>query len=155
MFQLGVAILNYLDDMAGVESKMKADFAYRCLENVLSKCGLEESKDKASPPSEIMTFLGVLFNSRTMTIEVTLDRLIEIKHLISVWKQKESASLKQLQSLIGKLNFVAACVRPGRIFISRLLNWLREISLEYVDRPKVEVVIPQLIKKDIEWWDRF
>ena len=29
MFQLGVAILNYLDDMAGVESKVKADFAYR------------------------------------------------------------------------------------------------------------------------------
>ena len=79
MLQIGIAILNYLDDLAGVENKSNAHFAYYCLGEVLAKCGLVESVDKASPPSEIMVFLGVLFNTITMTVEVTPDRLIEIK----------------------------------------------------------------------------
>ena len=85
MFKIGIAILNYLDDLAGVETTDKAWFAFYCLRNVLEKGGLEESKVKACIPSEIMTFLGVLFNSKTMTMEVTEDRLIEIKLLIVSW----------------------------------------------------------------------
>jgi hypothetical protein len=29
--------------------------------------------------------------------------------------------------LLGKLHFVDTCVRPGRLFVSRLLNWLRSV----------------------------
>ena len=45
--------------------------------------------------------------------------------MVESWFRKKKASLKELQSLLGKLHFVSACVRPGRIFVSRLLNWLR------------------------------
>lgn len=151
MFQLGVAILNYLDDLAGAEKRENALFAYNCLGSVLLKCGFEEASDKASPPSEIMTFLGVLFNSLTMTVEVTPERLLEIKKLIEVWLGKEFATLKEIQSLLGKLNFVAACVRPSRIFVSRLLNWLRSVyhSSDFYHS------IPQYVMKDLVWWYRF
>ena len=48
------------------------------------------------------------------------------------WLQYDSTNIllkkKELQSLLGKLNHVSQCVRPGRLFVSRLLNWLREIS---------------------------
>ena len=46
-------------------------FAYNCLSTVLQKCGFEEALDEASPPSEIMTFLGVLLNTISMTMEIT------------------------------------------------------------------------------------
>ena len=46
---------------------------------------------------------------------------------------------------------MAACVRPGRIFISRLLMWLRQINSENSD----SVLIPHEVKKDLDWWDRF
>jgi hypothetical protein len=42
------------------------------------------------------------------------------------WIDKKFAKLKEIQSLVGKLNFIASCVKPGRIFMSRLLNWLRD-----------------------------
>ena len=57
ILQIGLAILNHLDDLAGVEHKEYAIFAYNCLGAILQKCGFEESKNKASPPSEIMSFL--------------------------------------------------------------------------------------------------
>ena len=63
MLQIGIAILNYLDDLAGAERKDMTVFAYNCLGTVLQKCGFEEVLEKASPPSEIMSFLGVLFNT--------------------------------------------------------------------------------------------
>ena len=65
------------------------------------------------------------------------------------WLQYDSTNIllkkKELQSLLGKLNHVSQCVRPGRLFVSRLLNWLREIS--DVDT----VAIPEDFKLGLLW----
>ena len=100
-------------------------------------CGLEESVEKACHPSTRMVFIGVLFGTEALSLFVTKERLTEIKLLVQNWLSFETATLKQLQSLIGKLKFVAHCVKPSRIFISRLLNWLKEI--------------PEELKKDLRW----
>ena len=44
MFHLGVQILNYLDDLAGAETKERVCFAYSCLGAVLQRYGLKESQ---------------------------------------------------------------------------------------------------------------
>ena len=151
MFKIGILVLNYLDDLASAEKKELAEFSFLTLRTMLKKCGIEESVDKACPPSTVMPFLGVLFNTETMTLEVTPGRLEEIRSLISMWLKKETASLKEIQSLLGKLNFIAACVRPGRVFISRLLQWLKVLyHSENKSHP-----IPLYVKKDIQWWDKF
>ena len=118
---LGISIENYLDDLAGADCPEKAWKSYQELRNILEFCGLEESVEKACPPATRMVFIGVLFNTETLTLLVTQERLEEIKLLVQNWLKFETATLKQLQSLIGKLNFVAHCVKPSCIFISRLL----------------------------------
>jgi hypothetical protein len=67
MFRMGIPILNYLDDLAGAENSKDAWFAYNTLAVLLQKCGIEESIKKSNPPSQIMTFLGILFNSNDLT----------------------------------------------------------------------------------------
>lgn len=151
MFKIGIWVLNYLDDLASAEIKENAVFAFKTLQAVLKKCGIEEAQDKACPPSTIMTFVGVLFNTDTMTIEITPERLLELHDLLKTWLEKENATLKEIQSLLGKLNFVAACVRPGRIFISRMLKWLKILYKESDSYHS----IPVYVKKDILWWFRF
>ena len=96
-----------------------------------------------------MVFIGVLFNTVTMTIAITPEKLKDIILILTSWLSK--ASLKETQSLLGKLNFVAACVRPGRIFISRMLKWLKVL---YRKDSKLNV-IPDYVKKDILWWHTF
>ena len=44
--------------MAGGDT---AERSYAELGNLLCSCGVQESVDKASPPSTIMVFVGVLF----------------------------------------------------------------------------------------------
>ena len=151
LFKVGIYILNYIDDLASAETKEKAFCAFLTLQEILKKCGIEEAVKKACPPSTIMTFIGILFNTEKMTIEVTPQRLNEIRILLRIWLDKEQASLKEIQSLIGKLNFVACCVRPGHIFISRLIRWLKVLYKE----DKCEHLIPEYVKKDILWWYRF
>ena len=88
--------------------------------NLLVSCGIEESKEKACPPSTKMVFIGILFDTDDLTLSVTAEKVQEI--LVSTWLQKKSATLRELQSLVGKLNFIS-----GRVFICRILNWFRLI----------------------------
>ena len=143
-------IVNYLDDLAGADTPDKAWASFSELGNVLLYCGLEESVEKACTPSTEMVFIGILFNTETMTLKVTPERLAEIRSLVLEWLDKDMATLKELQSLLGKLNFVAHCVKPARIFICRLLNWLHRIQYSSNAQP-----IPLEAKKDLKWWGHF
>ena len=60
MFQIGIAILNYLDDLAGAEKKEHANFAYLRLGTVLGRCGINEAPDKACSPTEVMIFRCII-----------------------------------------------------------------------------------------------
>ena len=84
-----------------------------------------------------------------MTMQITPDRLKEIRELLLLWLGKRNTTLKDLQSLLGKLNFAASTVRAGRIFISRLINNLKEFP------SKGKRKITQEMRKDIEWWIQF
>ena len=86
------------------------------------------------------------FNAIDMTISVSPHRLDELTELCQQWTKKLRFTRVELEQLIGKLQFVTSCVRPGRIFLSRLLNALRETN-----RSGTYDVTHQM-KKDISWW---
>ncbi len=143
---LGFDIVVYLDDLGGAEVPEKADLAYRTLGNVLQKAGFEAKESKSCPPSTKMSFLGVGFDTNTLTLEVTKDRLAEILDLLGLWGSKVVATRQEVQSIIGKLSFIASVVRPGRVFIARLLNFLRGLP----DRGQHQ--LPIEFHKDLAWW---
>ena len=59
-------------------------------------------------------------------------------------------TVKELQSLLGKLSFVTACVHASRIFLSRLLNTLRSFS----SNAKSQLVMLEM-PHDLAWWQTF
>lgn len=150
--QQGFPLINYLDDFASAQGQFsEAVSMFYQLKQLLVDLGLQESADKAVFPTQIMVFLGVLFNSITMTMEVTPDRLKQIQEEVSLWNgQKVFASKKEIQSLIGKLQFVAKCVKPGRLFISRMLEVLRAIP-----HNRDRIRISKDFRADLFWWEKF
>ena len=138
--------VNYLDDLGAAEEDAKAEEAYDCLGWILNSIGIRESAKKATPPAYIAVFLGILFNTLTMTLQITPERLTEIRELLEEWMEKRSMTLRELQSLLGKLNFAASTIRAGRIFVSRLLNSLKTFPRS--DRCEIDAEM----KKDITWW---
>ena len=145
----GYELVVYLDDLGSAESPEKAEEAYNCLGEILERSGFVAKESKSCPPSTKMAFLGVGFDTETLMLEVTKDRLDELLTLLKSWSNRTMASRQEIQSIIGKLNFVASVVRPGRVFISRLLNFLRGL-------PETGLhALTQEVHKDLNWWASF
>ena len=62
-----------------------------------------------------------------MTIEITPNRSVENRSLVKSWVNMDMASLKTSSIFVRLTEFFAACVKTSRIFVSRLLRWLRPI----------------------------
>ena len=144
-------VTNYLDDIAGgsIPNEVVARQDFEHCGQVLRLVGAEESVEKACPPSTQMIHLGVLFNTREMTMEVTPQRVDETRREVDVWCSKEVATIKEVQSIVGKLQFVCKCVRQGRVFVSRVLNFLRDLS------GGGSPVIPDEVRRDLLWFKFF
>ena len=141
--------LNYSDDLAGVEEDDKADTAFQKMGQLLSDLGLKEAADKASSPATTITYLGVTFDSIAMRKTVPPEKVAELLDLLHSWVTKTSCTKRGLQSLCGKLIWVARCVRFSRVFVSRLLATLRAHSSSL---PHHKIPLSQEMQKDVNWW---
>lgn len=65
-----------------------------------------------------MVFLGIHLDTLAMTMSVTHERLQELLHHCSSAINLTAIPRCDLQSLLGVMSFVTACVRPARIFMS-------------------------------------
>ena len=59
-------------------------------------------------------------------LEVPTINLMDLQATLTTCQAASFFTKKQLQSLLGKLSFLTACVKPGIIFMAQLLNSLRE-----------------------------
>jgi len=149
--QAGCLVLSYLDDFMGISALGTADQHYALSGSLLQALGLQETPQKACPPSTQVTCLGVLFDTTNFTMSVTPARLQELQDvLLPPWLTKKSTTKTELQSLIGKLAFVCKCVRPGHLFLSRILNTLHSLH-----RNHHRITSSAEFRKDIRWWLRF
>ena len=145
----GFNLVNYIDDLAGAESVGRATAAFEVLGKLLTELGLIEAVDKAVPPSTSMVFLGVEFDTQQCLLSIPFEKVTEVLNMLEKWAEKAIATRRELQVLVGKLNFVASCVRPGRLFISRLLNVLRGF-------PSVGTgPLSGDFHRDLHWWQTY
>jgi len=142
-----ILVCSYLDDFAGCSPVGCALEDFLMLGDVLVSLGLTEAKHKSFKPSTTMEFLGVLFNTETLTLEITPSRVSELLGILSDWSSKRSASKREMQGLVGKLQFVAKCIPSGRLFICRLLDGLSGLKLQ-THRRRLTVEF----HKDLSWW---
>ena len=145
--------INYSDDIGGAETTLEcATESSNALATLLVDLGLEESKSKEHRPSTKMPYLGVMFDTKKMTMSVPPEKIAEVREEISVWKKKTTASKKSLQKLLGKLFWVSRCVRHSRPFMARLLNQLKSMHPQQ-DSKKSKLSAE--CRLNILWWDRF
>ena len=136
----------YIDDFYGVELAELAGAAFQKMTELFDELGLEASPTKDKLPNTQMLVLGIWFDMDDMTISVPEFRLLELRAELSHWLELEQATKHQLQVLIGKLSYVCSCVRPGRAFMSRLLNELRSC-----DSRRRTILVSYELKLDLQW----
>ena len=148
MLNIEYFVANYVDDFMGLDSRHRIWASFNTLRNLLRDLGASEACEKAVLPTHVLEFLGVLFDLLNMTISVSPQRLRELKAELGRWRRKNRYTRKQLESLLGKLQFVSNCVRPGRLMVSQLRNALRKTGNR-------GAVVNEDMRKDIQWWENF
>ena len=146
---VGYSLVNYLDDFGSAECWDVAEAAYLFLGQLLENAGILEAFAKMCGPNTTMVFLGVGFDTERMILFITPERLLAVKDELELWRHKIKATKKEVQSIVGILNFVAACVPASRIFLSRMFAQLKStanVGSSYLSRG---------FKLDITWWCRF
>ena len=128
LFEQGFEAVNYIDDFGGADTVERVWHTFYELGNIIQQVGLTEVEDNASPSSHIMVFLGLEVNTIKMTIRIPAEKLREIRSELDKWFLHRRAGKKQIQRLVGLLNFAAGCIKPGRIYFSRILNFLRNMD---------------------------
>ena len=149
MNQNNVQIENYIDDLVGAEEPNDALHAFSELRCLLSNLGLKEAVDKVCALSTKMEFIGITFDSINLTMSIPQEKIDETIELLRAWSQRTQATRNQLQTILGKLHHIAKCVRPARLFVSRMLETLRASPHNGVQRLDIN------FQKDINWFLNF
>lgn len=97
-----------------------------------------------------MVFLSLTYDTVKMTMEVRPDKLHNTFELIRYWLTAPQFTRSDLQSLIGKLSYICACISPSRKFMQHLLNELRQLPTK-----RVRFVPSPDMLSNLEWWNNF
>ena len=117
----------YLDDFGGAErDRPTAGKALTTLQGIMGELGLCEAQHKVCLPAQVMPWLGIDFDSVAMTMTIPPAKMIEVGQITQQWQGRRAASQKEMQQLLGLLQFVASVSPPARIFTNRMLECLRE-----------------------------
>ena len=75
--------------------------------------------------------MGLELDSGEMVVRIPRDKVIEIIGKIKDMLSHEKTTLREMQSLIGSLNFACRAIAPGRPFLSSFNKfnlWINETS---------------------------
>ena len=121
-------VVHYVDDfMILIKGIDAAKLALESVIKLFAELGIPISMSKLEGPATSMIFLGILFDSESMTIRLDEDKLTSIHDELSAWSDRSTASREQLQSIIGILSFAAKVVAPGRTFLRRMIDHMKTI----------------------------
>lgn len=103
-----------------LSSKCKVDL--EMFFKITEYLGIPIKHEKTQWPSTEIIIYGIQLNSISMTATLPQDKLEKAHGLINSFKNKKRIQLKDLQQIIGFLNFCCIVIVPGRAFLRRLID---------------------------------
>ena len=101
------------------------EYVFRRMYELIEQLGLPINPDKVVPPTTVMTCMGIRVDAYHKTISLTKEKLNELQLLCDEFVNKNRVSRRTLQSLLGKLLYMAKVLAPARAFLNRMLWYLR------------------------------
>ena len=146
-----LSTLNYSDDFASVEGTLdRATLSFNTMGSLLSELGLSESLDKAVSPCQVLTYLGIEFDTRKLEMRVNDSKCQELKFELQKWSKKTVATKSDLQSILGKLLWVSRAVKFSRCFVLRIIAEIKKLKFQ-----SQKITLSQDVRKDFLWWEQF
>ncbi|VDI21629.1 Hypothetical predicted protein [Mytilus galloprovincialis] len=146
-------VSHLLDDFVFVSkaSSKACDYALHSFLKLCKTIGVPIKHEKTRFPTTVLTIYGIEIDSNEMIARLPSDKIEKIYDdmLVSV-KRRRSVTLRDLQSLIGLLNFACSVIIPGRAFLRRLIN----LTLGHTN-PQFRITLNAEARADLRAWFEF
>lgn len=144
-----VSVISYLDDYWVTGSSFEeCQTVQMTLIEILGSLGFLVSFKKCSTPSTCVTYLGIEFDSVSMSIALPKEKLDAMIGEFRFFHGKSRATIKQLQRICGIISHASKVIKGGRTFSRRMLDLLKGLP-----PTKKRVRLSNEFLKDLNWWE--
>ena len=143
-------VLHYLDDYFLARASQAA-----CARDLDAFQDLCRDLDVPLAPEKLvlltrcLRFLGITLDSSLQEIRLPPE-LARLRACLPAWRTRQKCTKRELLLLIGVLSFACKVVRPGRIFLRRLID----LSMT-VPALAHHISLTAAARADIAWWVEF
>ncbi|VDI19640.1 Hypothetical predicted protein [Mytilus galloprovincialis] len=145
-------VSHLLDDFVFVSkaSSKACDYALHSFLKLCKTIGVPIKHEKTRFPTTVLTIYGIEIDSNEMIARLPSDKIEKIYDMLVSVKRRRSVTLRDLQSLIGLLNFACSVIIPGRAFLRRLIN----LTLGHTN-PQFRITLNAEARADLRAWFEF
>ncbi len=122
--------MHYLDDFLTL-GPAQLDVCEANLRLLVESCttlGVPLKMEKVEGPATSMVFLGIELDTVKGTMSVPQEKLGRYRRELEEWKDRKAARKREVLSLIGKLSHVCKVIKPGRIFLRRMIETAHSVK---------------------------
>ena len=141
-------VVHILDDflfLAPNHAKCSSDLSKFLV--VCDDLGVPIAQEKTVEPCTRITFMGIELDSVEMVARLPKDKIVNCQNLIKGFLKRKSVTLREMQVLLGTLNFACSVLIPGRAFLRRLIDLTLGIT-----KPFHYIRLTKETKKDLGVW---
>ena len=149
MMKRGWNIVCFLDDVLLIADDFTQCYnGYTELIRLVRALGFAIAWNKTSDPCQVVTYLGVCFDSTSRTVSLPPDKVEKFAAVLREFCGRTWASKRQLQWLAGKLAYAIHVVNAtDRTYLQDVLNLLRPLQ-----KPSHKVKLDSSFYQDVYWW---
>ena len=151
---LKVILKSYIDDFMQISLPHREE-SNRMLDSLghfLQENGLDEKEEKRERPEERRIFTGLMHDMTDMTIATPETRMFGIDQLIYQALIMEYLTMKEWESLLGKIGWVSETSWPAKAFQRRLRQKLIDTIAEHGRHPSRLMFVDSEDTKDLLWF---
>jgi hypothetical protein len=120
------------------------------IDRISNELGIPWEHSKTVPFSNVVPYLGFVWNLTARTVEVPLEKKRKYRNAIEEWQKKPRHTLAEVQKLYSKLLHTTLVVPAGRAYLTNLEAMLALFN----NRPFMPYTPPRDTPHDLIWWAR-
>ena len=126
LHSLGVLVFSFLDDflILGVSRPLTESYT-KTTTDLLQKLGFSVNWEKSSiVPQQRLEYLGIVLDLQNFTLSLPQEKIEKILSYVDQDSLQSRMSRRDLERLIGFLNFTAPYLPLGRLYLIPLMVWM-------------------------------
>ena len=129
------------------KEKDEADYQKSQLVASFSELGVPIEPSKLEGPSQCLSFLGKEVDTVTLQLRLPQEKVLKLREKLQSCIHSRSLTKRDLQNLVGMLQFATKVVRPGRPFLRHLY------AMQQIGKlPSHYIRLNAPARADILWW---